>query len=594
MFKVGSRVFSKKRERIGVASLAEGPRLIGYCLALLLFVVCVPVQGVAADDPDSVGETEQQSQQPAETSELGQEDQSETQEEPKRVPGAVLDFQELTTKPVSPSVALRSSFFKKSLSEWVGRFQPNQGGIVWLAFLLTILVAVDFKSPFSWRNGGLLLLLAPSILLVDLIRFDRSYADPIKLSLLGLAFLGIFLATIALLVRAIFGALKAEKRPWTPNLPSSALLALLVLLLACNTLLALSRAPDDCGIYTNWGAKRLLETGKFPYGDPALRGGAAATYGPILYVAHIPFQWVLSLADDSPEASGSAQGNVGGRDSKTTAPPVLPTKLTLLFFHFLGVAGLVIVGRQLVGPALGWSLACLYCASPYVQGLGGEQFFITGMTFISHIAPASVTILAFALLNRPFWAGSMLGVAAGVLFYPAFFVPVWLGYYFWQGKDWRKFAAGFLVVCAVIGFSVLLMTESSEGETNLAAIYESTVGHQESKAAYGSSTFGFWGTHPRMAAFWQQPLIPGWYLLKPSFLLFVVFLGASFFLARGRSVPQFAFLIAAVAISIQLWKSHAGGTYIEWYLPFFLIGLLGQQSSECRWEAGQTAKENDT
>jgi hypothetical protein len=45
-------------------------------------------------------------------------------------------------------------------------------------------------------------------------------------------------------------------------------------------------------------------------------------------------------------------------------------------------------------------------------------------------------------------------------------------------------------------------------------------------------------------------------------------------MARGRTVPQLAFLTAALAIAVQLWKSHAGGTYVEWYYPFLLIGLF--------------------
>jgi hypothetical protein len=203
---------------------------------------------------------------------------------------------------------------------------------------------------------------------------------------------------------------------------------------------------------------------------------------------------------------------------------------------------------------------------------------ITGLTFISHIAPAAVTILAFAALSVPFLAGALLAAAAGVNFYPAFFFPLWVGYYFWRGQKWHRFAAGFLAVCLVVGASVLLLTQPSETESVLQVVYESTVGHQEAKHAYGSSAFSFWGTHPKLAAFWQQQLIPGWYLLKPSFLIFAVLVGASFFMARGRTITQLAFLTAALAIAIQLWKSHAGGTYVEWYYPFFLIGLFAQPS----------------
>lgn len=554
--------------------------LKGYAVLLCLvlaFLSWAPITRLHAADDNSTSETFQASQR-----DLGNKEVSEpetAQEIDRQVPGASPDFQKGTTQATFPSEAIQTSIFKKALSEWTSRLQPNQGGIVWLGFLVTLLVAIDFKRLVSWRNADLLLLVAPSILFVDVIRFELSYDDPVKLSLFGLIFLGIFLFTVLLLFRALVRAFASEEAPWTPSLPPSALIALLILLFACNALLALGRAPDDCGYYTNLGARRMLDTGAFPYGDPLLRGGAAATYGPVLYAVHIPFQLALSPADDdSVQNQPSDEGISVDASDKIVEPPILATKLTLLFFHLLGVVGLVLIGRKLAGAAVGWSLACLYCASPFVQGLGGEELFISGMTFISHIAPAAITIVAFALLNRPFAAGVMLGAAAGILFYPAFFFPLWFGYYFWQGKDWRKFTAGFVVVCAVIGMSVLLLTDSPEGGSVLQTIYESTVGHQESKDAYGSSTFSFWGTHPRWAAFWQEPLIQDSYLLKPSFLVFALLVGASFFMARDRTVTQFAFLTAAIAIAIQLWKSHAGGTYVEWYLPFFLVGLLAQKN----------------
>jgi hypothetical protein len=237
------------------------------------------------------------------------------------------------------------------------------------------------------------------------------------------------------------------------------------------------------------------------------------------------------------------------------------------------------------------AIACLYIGSAYVQGLGGETFSITGLQFISHIAPAATTILAFAALSRPLLAGGLLATAAGVNFYPAFFFPLWLGYYFWRGKEWRKFACAFVSVCLVTALTVLFLTQSSENEGVLRVIYESTVGHQEAKHAYGSSSFGFWGTHPKLAAFWQQQLIPGWYLLKPSFLIFALFVAASFFMARGRTITQLAFLTAALAIALQLWKSHAGGTYVEWYYPFFLIGLFAQPSPAGTADDGHKSQE---
>jgi Na+/H+ antiporter NhaD/arsenite permease-like protein len=120
----------------------------------------------------------------------------------------------------------------------------------------------------------------------------------------------------------------------------------------------------------------------------------------------------------------------------------------------------------------------------------------------------------------------------------------------------------------------LLFTQSAPGETVWHAIYESTVGHQEAQNAYGSSTFSFWSTQPKLADLWQRQLIPGQYLLRPSVNIFAAFIIATFFIARRRSQVQLAALTAAIAIAVQLWKSHAGGSYVEWYYPFFLIGLF--------------------
>ena len=66
-------------------------------------------------------------------------------------------------------------------------------------------------------------------------------------------------------------------------------------------------------------------------------------------------------------------------------------------------------------------------------GMGGAREFIGGLTFISHIAPAAATLVAFAFLPVPAMAGLMLAASVGVGFYPAFMVPEWAGYY-WRNQ----------------------------------------------------------------------------------------------------------------------------------------------------------------
>jgi hypothetical protein len=499
-----------------------------------------------------------------------------TEQTPGGVPGAAPDFRTKTAESPASGPARENPHWSKAIAEFQARLQPNQGGVIWLAIFVTLVVAFNFQNWLSWRNADLLLLLAPSFLMVDLVRFAVGLQDPYKLSLSGFAFLGIFFLSVLLLIRALIGAFTRAAQHWTPNVPSSILVGLIALLLACSAYLVLVRAPDDCGYYSNLGAARMLETGKFPYADPLLRNGAGATYGPVLYVAHIPFQLGLSLIGSNREANDHSQKQETllkvGREF--VEPPILATKLAFLSFHLLAVLALVMIGRNLMGLPGGLGLACLYIGSPYVLGIGGETALITGTTYISHTAPTAVSLFAFAMLGRPWVSGALLAVGTGILFYPAFLFPLWLGYYFWRGRDWVKFAAGFLIVSAVIWTTTLLMTQTSPDETALAALYESTVGHQEAKHAYGSSSFSFWGTHPRIAGVWQKPFIEGSYLFRPSVVVFGFFIAASFFMARGRAALQLALLTSAVVIAIQLWKSHAGGTYVEWYYPFFLIGVL--------------------
>jgi hypothetical protein len=164
-----------------------------------------------------------------------------------------------------------------------------------------------------------------------------------------------------------------------------------------------------------------------------------------------------------------------------------------------------------------------------------------------------------------------------VLFWPAFLAPVWIGWRFWRRQDVLPFVAGFAITGLAIVSIVIYFTHAPSGASALHMFLESTLEHQEGFGAqqYGMSTFSFWGTHPRLAAVWQVPLFGTTSLLKPTFILFAALCTAAFFLARNRTLPQFAALTAMLTSAIQLWKTHATGTYVEWYLPFLIIALLG-------------------
>ena len=453
----------------------------------------------------------------------------------------------------------------------LSRLVPNQITAIWVGLLVTFLVFGDFERLWSRRNFSLAALFLVAPFLVDIMPRSRSEE-------IGGMFTAIYLTTAFYALWGLTLAFRRIPDSWAANLNRRILVWLIVFLFVLNAALVICRPPDDCGVFTNLGAGRWMETGTLPYGDPKLRGpkspaiGAAAAYGPLLYAAHVPFQWLLGVKRNSPESDPRARTYV--------FPPVLATKLACLTFYVLGLIALFKIVERPAGREVALGAIALYVASPYVIGLGGEKWVATGLRFISHIAPSSVILLAYLALDTPFLAGMLLAAAAGVLFYPAFLFPAWFGWYLWRGRGALRFAGGFLLVGTLLATMVIALTRAPGVKDAVAMFLESTLETQEGRRPleYGASTFGFWGTHPELASFWQTPLYGSTSLFKPTFLLYGTFCAITFFLAGRRSQTQLAGLTAALAAAVQLWKTHAGGTYVEWYFPFLLIALFAHRA----------------
>ncbi len=455
------------------------------------------------------------------------------------------------------------------------RLVPSQGAVLWIALIVMLTVAFDFSRPWHSRNIELLALLPIGFLLFEVMRFFELFEDRTFRQLMDLVFIGIMAVSLFLLGRALVRLRQPHTEPWRPNLPRRALVVLTLVLLTANVLAGVLRAPDDAGFYTNLGAQRLRERGMFPYGDPLLTGTPGATYSPIFYLSHLAYQLVLVPTPRNPPDALPAFGSY-------VLPPDLASRLATVTFHLFGIVGLIIAARRVVGKDAAWGVSALYCGSAYVMGVGGERELIGGMTFVSHIAPAAVTMLAFAALPRPILSGALLATAAATLFYPAFFFPAWLGYY-WPSKiAVRRFVIGFALAGVIIGAPVILRSQRIEGRGIISTILHETQGHQQDPNAYGSSPFGFWGQGEGIRAALRAPLVPGQPNTSPAFLAFAAFVLAGFFLARGRSEVQLALLTGALGIGSQLWKVHGTGVYVTWYYGFLLLGFLGHCVSATR------------
>lgn len=459
----------------------------------------------------------------------------------------------------------------------LAKFVPSQGGALLIALLVMLMVAFDWHRPRHPRNVELLALLPIGFLLFEVMRFFALLQDPAYWRLMDAVFIGIMLVSLLLLALALIRMRRPHADPWRPNLPKRALMVITVVLLSLNVMAGLLREPDDVGFYTNLGAQRLRERAMFPYGDPLLTNTPGATYSPILYFSHLAYQVMLVPVQNPPDPRPEFGVYV--------LPPVLASQLATVTFHILGVIGLFIAARRLIGHEAAWGVTALYCGSAYVMGVGGDREMINGITFASHIAPAAVTLLAFAALPRPWWSGALLATATWTLFYPAFFFPAWAGYYWPSRPRLIAFVGGFAVAGLLIGVPVLLRSQPIEGRGVISTVLHETQGHQQDPNAYGSSPFGFWGQRGGIRAFLREPLVAGQPNTAPAFLLFAAFVVGAFFLARGKTEIQLALLTGVLGIGSQLWKIHGTGVYVTWYYGFLLLGFLSHRDRALTAEA---------
>ena len=127
-----------------------------------------------------------------------------------------------------------------------------------------------------------------------------------------------------------------------------ALMVMTLVLLSLNVMAGLLREPDDVGFYTNLGAQRLRERAMFPYGDPLLTNTPGATYSPILYFSHLAYQVMLVPVQNPPDPRPEFGVYV--------LPPILASQLATVTFHILGVVGLFIAARRLIGDGGAWGV----------------------------------------------------------------------------------------------------------------------------------------------------------------------------------------------------------------------------------------------
>lgn len=285
----------------------------------------------------------------------------------------------------------------------------------------------------------------------------------------------------------------------------------------------------DVGYSGVIGADKLAH-GRQLYGAFPSDNAHGDTYGPLLYLAYVPFELIWPWQgrwDALPAAHAAAAA-----------------------FDLACVALLFLIGRRLRGVALGVALAYAWCAFPFT--------IYTTNSGANDALPAALVLLAIWLHARPLARGASIAAAGLTKLAPLALLPLFAAHDLRRGAVARPlalFAVGAGAV-ALLGVAIALW------RSDPATVWERTVGYQAGRDA-PFSPWGFYGD--------------GWRVVQRAIQVALVAAAALVaFLPRRDDVVGLAALAGAILALEQLATTYWFYTYLVWLAPLALIAFLGR------------------
>jgi hypothetical protein len=412
----------------------------------------------------------------------------------------------------------------------------------WLWGVLVLLFVAPFVRvrPLRIPPLALLALAGFSVPLAFFNNARLDWAVPLSFALL-----------IGLLV---WSALRALRRPRSVpralslSLPVWGLVVLGVVLLAFRIVLNVTDGNViDVGYASVVGADKIGQ-GQSLYGAFPSNVGRGDTYGPLTYLAHVPFEQIWPWGgswDDLPAAHGAA-----------------------IAFDLLAVLLLFLVGRRQEpdrtrGTQRGVLYAYLWLACPW-----------TAYALNSNANDALVAVGIVLLLlvgGRPLWRGLAGAVAAAIKIAPMAILPVLATRRTvpatepvqWARADWnvRRLAAFAVGAAAVLVVTSLIVLH---GEP-VRLLWDRTIGYQAGRDA----PFMPWGFYD-----WLEP-VRG--VVRALAVLFAVVVA---FLPRRHDLTGTAAIVLAVLLGLQVATEYWFYLYLTWLVPLILVAAIGDRSIE--------------
>src|SRR4051812_30014941 len=387
---------------------------------------------------------------------------------------------------------------------------------VWIPLTLLFLAPfLEWRRPFRMLHLDLLVLAAFGVSVAFFNDAQIGVSVPIVYPLLAY-----------LLARALWIGLRRERpRPaFKLNVPVRVLAIALVFLVGFRvTLNLVDSNVIDVGYAGVIGADRIAD-GRTLYGNFPKDNEHGDTYGPVNYVAYVPFEQAMPWSgrwDDLPAAHGAA-----------------------VFFDLACLLLVFLVGRRVRGPDLGIVLAYAWAAFPftlYAMDCNVNDALVGALVLCAMLAAAT-----------PLRRGAFVALAGMAKFAPLALGPL----YITQSGRRVRFAVGMAIVLALCFVFVL-----AYGNPRMFA--DRTLGFQTSRG----SPFSIWGLRDWTTA---QAVV------QMAGVLLAV---AVAFLPRRRDLIGLGALTAAVLIALQLGITHWFYLYIVWFFGPLMVALLGVHGS---------------
>jgi len=400
----------------------------------------------------------------------------------------------------------------------------------YIASLMAVALYFKFSRFWSVRNLDLVGLIAigPGILLLYSGDEYRHYA-----------FVCLFAVSGFFLVRLLIDPMMVRRPLLEPNLLPGGLTFMGVSLFAFLMGHVIAQTPSDVDLLM---ARRMDDVVNRI--ERAETRDALARFGPAMPL--------LSLAARVPcEAMIQMQAEPG--EDVSAAIDIATVRSMAMLSQMAIVVGMVLIGlRHFRNIKTGIAAAGLYLLLPYTAVSIGR---------VQHALPAALLVWAVLVYHRPLIAGILVGLAAGSIYYPAFLLPLWIGFY-WQ-RGMLRFLAGVGIVWAGLLASLVLTA---------------------------SEWAGYWGqlyamaswmnlTSQQLSGFWETTASESLLTIAPVyritvFALFAVLCGSFALWPAQKNLGTLLSCSAAVMLATQFWHPDGGGQYIAWYLPLLLLTIF--------------------